>query len=58
MEFTPLFQQLKQVHERAENEAVVLRVRIRVLLELQRKSNNQAVQSIVKIREVIIFVVS
>jgi hypothetical protein len=57
MEFTLLLQQLEQVHEGAENEAVVLRVRIRVLLELQRKSNNQAVQSIVKMRQVIIFVV-
>jgi hypothetical protein len=46
MEFTPLLQQLEQVHEGAENEAVVLRVRIRVLLELQKKSHNQVVQSI------------
>jgi hypothetical protein len=38
MEVTPLFQQFKQVHKGAENEAVILRERIWILLKLQERT--------------------
>jgi hypothetical protein len=37
MEVTPLFQQFKQVHKGAENEAVILRQWVWILLKLQEK---------------------
>jgi hypothetical protein len=37
VEVTPLFQQFKQVHKGTENEAVILRERVRILLKLQER---------------------